>query len=117
MKDGILRPNTFVLDTTKIRIQGKGQVDFKKQQVDLTAAPTPKKPEFFSLATPIGIQGKFSDFEMGITSGGLISTAVQFITSPLHVPFRRLAGEGLPEDGADICNTPIGDKGRKGKRQ
>ncbi|MFC1825574.1 AsmA family protein [Thermodesulfobacteriota bacterium] len=116
MKDGLLKSETFLIDTTKIRICGKGQVDFKKESLTLKMAPTPKRPEFFSLATPVEVNGKFADFKIGIQSGGLIGTAINFITSPVTVPLRRLAGDELPEDGNDVCNMPIGPKERSAKR-
>jgi uncharacterized protein involved in outer membrane biogenesis len=112
MKDGVLKPDAFVIDTSKIRICGKGQIDFKQKTIQLTVAPVPKKPQFFSLATPLAVRGKFSDFNVGIRSGGVFGTAVKFITSPLHVPLRRLAGQGLPEDGSDVCSMAIGPKSR-----
>ena len=50
MKDGNLQPNVFVIDTTRMRICGKGSVDFNTRKLSLEVAPTPKKPEFFSQA-------------------------------------------------------------------
>ncbi len=115
MEDGMLRPDAFVIDTSKIRICGKGQVDFKKEHIDLKVAPTAKKPEFFSLATPLEVKGQFSDFGVGIQAGGLFGTAITFVTSPVHVPLRMLAGEGLPEEGGDVCNMSIGPEDRPTK--
>jgi uncharacterized protein involved in outer membrane biogenesis len=115
MKDGLLKPNVFLIDTNKIRICGKGQVDFRKEHIDLKMAPAAKKPEFFSLATPVEVNGNFADFGVGIQAGGLVGTAIRFITSPLHVPFRRLAGEKLPADGADVCSIAIGPSNRSQK--
>ena len=115
VKDGILKPDAFVIDTTKIRICGEGKVDLKKEQIDLVVAPTSKKPEFFSLATPLAVKGTFSDFKMGIQTGGLIGTAIRFITSPLAVPLARLIDKGLPEDGADVCGMNLGPDNRPEK--
>ena len=112
MKDGLLKPDVFLIDTTKIRICAKGQVDFKKEYIDLKMAPTPKKPEYFSLATPIEVKGNFADFGVGIQSGGLIGTAVRFIASPVTTTFQRLAGKKLPADGDDVCDMPIGPEDR-----
>lgn len=112
MKDGILRPETFVTDTSKIRICGTGYANFKKEQLDLTVAPTAKKGEYFSLATPVGVKGKFDDFELGITSGGLLSTVVSFTTSPLHASLRRIVNDQLPDNGQDICGMAIGPENR-----
>jgi uncharacterized protein involved in outer membrane biogenesis len=115
MKEGLLQPDAFVIDTTKIRICGKGQVDFKKETIDLKMAPTPKKPEFFSLATPVEVRGNFADFGVGIQAGGLIGTTVRFIASPVTVPLRRLFSKDLPADGGDVCGMTIGPENRTAK--
>ena len=115
VKDGILKPDAFVIDTSKIRICGEGKVDLNKERIDLVVAPYPKKPEFFSLATPLAVKGTFADFKMGIQSGGLIGTTIRFITSPFVVPFARLIDKGLPEDGSDVCSMRIGSDNRPEK--
>ena len=115
MKDGYLKPDAFVIDTSRMRICGNGWVDFKKEEVNLSVTPVPKKPEFFSLATPIGVTGKFSDFKLGIVPGGLLGTSVRFITSPIHVPIAKLAGISLPKDGSDVCDMPLGPNDRPNK--
>ena len=115
MKEGLLQPDVLVIDTTKIRICGKGQVDFKKETIDLKMAPTPKKPEFFSLATPVEVRGNFADFGVGIQAGGLIGTSVRFIASPVTVPLRRLFSKDLPADGGDVCGMDIGPENRSAK--
>ena len=112
MKDGFLKPDAFVIDTSRMRICAKGWVDFKKEEVDLKVAPIPKKPEFFSLATPLGVHGKFSDFELGVVTGGLVGAAIKFVFSPIHVPVRRLFAEPLPKDGSDVCSMPLGPENR-----
>jgi uncharacterized protein involved in outer membrane biogenesis len=115
LKDGLLKPSVLVIDTSKIRICGKGQVDFKKELIDLKMAPKAKKPEYFSLATPIEVKGKFSDFGVGIQAGGLVGTAVNFIASPVTTTFKRLLVKDLPADGKDVCATPIGPENRSAK--
>ena len=112
MKDGLLRPETFVIDTSKIRICGVGYANFKKERLDLTVAPIAKKGEYFSLATPVKVKGKFDDFELGITGGGLLTTVLSFTTSPLHASLRRIVNDKLPEDGQDICGMAIGPENR-----
>ncbi len=112
MKNGYLTPDTFVIDTSRMRICGNGWVDFRKEEVDLKVAPVPKKPAFFSLATPIGIQGQFTDFSLGVVPGGVVGTTLRFITSPLHVPIAHVAGFKLPENASDICDQPLGRENR-----
>jgi uncharacterized protein involved in outer membrane biogenesis len=115
LKGGMLKPNVFLIDTSKIRICGKGQVDFDKEYIDLKMAPTPKKAEYFSLATPVEVKGKFSDFGVGIQAGGLVGTVVNFAASPVTTTIRRLFGKELPADGQDVCAMAIGAKNRSAK--
>ena len=106
LKNGLLRENKMVIDTTRMRVKGEAKVDFKKGDVYLYLKSSGKKPEFFSLATPIEVKGKIADFNIGVAPGGLIGTSIRFITSPLHVPLRRLFSENLPPDGSDVCESP-----------
>lgn len=112
VKDGIIKPDAFVIDISRIRICGEGKVDLNEETIDLIIAPTPKKPAFFSLATPLAVKGTFADFKMGIRAGGLIGTTIQFITSPFVVPLARILSKGLPEDGKDVCPVTIGPDNR-----
>ena len=113
-KDGLLTPDTFFIDTSKIRICGDGQVDLKKRTIELEVAPTAKRPEFFNLATPLKISGTFADIQFGL--GGVFSildTAVNFITSPVLVPIKRVVSKDIPADGSDACNIALGRENRK----
>ena len=51
----------------------------------------------------MGVKGHFDDFKIAINPLGLTTTVISFITSPLHVPVRRLFKKGLPEDGLEAC--------------
>jgi uncharacterized protein involved in outer membrane biogenesis len=110
--DGTLTPDSFFIDTSKIRICGRGQVDFRNEYIDLVISPTPKKPQFLNLATPLKVQGSFDDINFGIASGGVISTALNVITSPLHVPLKRLTTPNIPESGNDACMVELGPANR-----
>jgi len=112
MKDGLLTPDVFLIDTTKIRICGKGQINFKNNSIDFKMVPTPKKAEYFSLATPIEVKGSFNDSAVGVQPGGLLGTTIKFIASPVTATFRRLIGKELPADGSDVCTMPIGPGNR-----
>ena len=107
LNDGLLKEDRMVIDTTRMRVTGEARVDFKKEDVYLYLKSSGKKPEFFSLATPIEVRGKTSDFKIGVAPGGLLGTTIRFITSPLHVPLRRLFSENLPSAGDDICESPL----------
>ncbi len=111
--DGLLRPDVFVIDTSKIRICAEGEVDLGQQKIDLVVKPVAKKPEFFSLATPLEVHGTFSDIGFGLGGGGIVGTAVKFIASPVSVPIRRTFSTQPPEDGSDICGMALGRENRE----
>lgn len=115
LKDGLLTPDLFLIDTTKIRICGQGQIDFNKEYIDIKVAPVPKRPEYFNLATPLQIQGSFANLGIGIQPGGLFGTAVKFIVSPVTVSVKRMVNKDLPVDGSDVCTIQIGLDDRTGK--
>lgn len=112
VKDGILTPDTFFIDTTKIRICGKGQVDFKRNYLDFTVGPTPKRPEFFNLAAPLRVEGSFQDIHFALKKGVLFERVIVFLTSPVHVPVRRIFEHDIPGDGSDSCNIALGPENR-----
>lgn len=110
IEDGLMTARQLTIDTSRIRICGEGNINFKEQTFDLEVFPTAKKPEFFSLAAPLIVSGKFEDFDIG-AKGGVVAvgtTAVRFAVSPLTTPIKRMVREDLPEDGSDVCGLPIG---------
>jgi len=112
LKNGLLIPDIFLIDTTKIRICGRGQIDFNKNYIDITVAPVPKTPEYFNLATPLQIQGSFAKPGVGIQPGGLFGTAFNFLVSPVTVSVKKMIYRKLPADGSDVCAMPIGPNDR-----
>ena len=105
LRSMIMKQKTIYADTTKMIMAGTAEANFKDRTIAVNVAPTAKKPEFFSLATPIGIKGTFDDFGLSINPLGLTKTTVSFVTSPLHVPIRRLFKDGIPADGQKACKA------------
>jgi uncharacterized protein involved in outer membrane biogenesis len=108
INDGLLSPDAFVIDTSKIRICGEGEVNLKESEIDIKVTPRAKKKEFFSLATPLKVQGSFEDINIRLGKGGLVGTVVTFITSPITTPIGRIFSDKIPADGSDICNMDLG---------
>jgi len=113
VKNGLLTPDIFFIDTSRIRICGKGQVDLTKQKIDLVIAPSPKRPEFFNLATPLEVHGTFSDINLKVKKSELIGTVVKFIVSPVSVPIERVIFSNIPASGNDACDVTIGTDNRE----
>ena len=107
MAGGIMQEKAIVVDTSKIRVQGRAHVDFKKQTVYLKLTPRPKRPQFLSLATPLEVSGKFSDFRVGLAPGSLVGTTIRFLTAHIVVPFQWIILNKLPKDGSDVCPDAI----------
>ncbi len=112
MTDGMLKSDAFFMDTSKIRICAKGEVNLRDQRVDIEVKPSAKKAEFFSLATPLEVKGSFSDINIGIVGGGVVGTAVKFIASPVTAPLQRTFSKKIPKDGSDVCNMELGPDNR-----
>jgi len=69
----------------------------------MRAKPKAKRPEFFSLAVPVGLSGEFEDFDITVNPVVLGGKTISFVTSPVHVPLRRIFKKGEPEDGKQAC--------------
>lgn len=102
--DGLMRERVVYADTSKMQVQGSAEINFKTHTLDIQAAPKAKRPEFFSLSVPVGVKGTFDDFGIKIKPVSVTGKAVSFVTSPLHVPIRRLFKKGIPEDGEQACS-------------
>jgi len=103
MKDGLMQERALFLDTTHMSIEGEANINFKTREFKVKAVPKAKRPEFFSLATPVKVGGSFEDFKIGINKLRLTTSLASFITSPLHVPVRRLFVGERPQDGREAC--------------
>ena len=103
MKDGVMRERSIFLDTTNMSIEGEATINFKNRTLAVKAAPKAKKPEFFSLATPVMVNGSFDDLGVKINMIRMAGTVTSFITSPVHVPLRRIFSRAIPADGKEAC--------------
>ena len=101
--DGLMQDRVVFADTSRMQVEGTAQVDFKQRTLRVRAAPKAKRPEFFSVAVPIGLSGQLEDFGVNINPLELTGQAVSFVTSPLHVPLRRIFKKRKPEDGYQAC--------------
>ena len=105
LNDGILQPDIFMLDTTKIRVQGKGTVNFKTNAIDFHMKPTPKSAHFFSLATPVSVTGTITDPHIGVTAGSILKTVFGVVTSVVTAPFQMLFTDSMEPDGKKACSA------------
>jgi hypothetical protein len=105
LNDGKLSNKDILIDTSRMRVTGKGRVDFAKEDIQLYVQPRAKKPQFLSLAIPIELTGSFDDFHVGVRASDVVGTVGQLVTSVIWVPLQMLFGKEIPADGRDVCGA------------
>jgi uncharacterized protein involved in outer membrane biogenesis len=103
VEDGRMQQQSLLIDTSRIQVRGEAQVDFESQEVAVTLKPRPKRPQFFSLATPIQVNGNFDDFGVGVTAADLLGTVISLATDVATYPARVLLLKRIPADGEEAC--------------
>lgn len=103
LSDGRLSDKTIMIDTSRMRVTGKGGVDFATENILLYVQPRAKTPQFLSFAIPIELSGNFNDFHVGVRPVDVLETVGQLATSVVWVPIQMLLGKETPADGHDVC--------------
>lgn len=106
MQKGLMTSKELIIDTSKVRVSGKAKLNFAERTISVSLEPRAKQPQFFNLETPIHISGTFDEASAGLSPGGLVGSVINFATSPVFAPLRRLFGDTLPEHGKDVCRSP-----------
>lgn len=107
LADGKLRQKQLLIDTSRMRVTGSAAVDFRRESVHLRLQPQAKSAQFLSLATPIQVDGSFTEFDVGPSPGDVLQTIVRLGTSVVWVPLKKLFGERTPADGSDVCGVTL----------
>jgi hypothetical protein len=110
LRDGKLSDDAIVIDTSRMRVTGKGGADFRDETLAFRLQPQAKTAQFFSLATPVDVTGTFTDFHVGPSVGDVLLTLGRFFGSLVVVPFQWLTEGPIPRDGADVCVDPLRPK-------
>jgi uncharacterized protein involved in outer membrane biogenesis len=105
LNDGKLTDKTILIDTSRMRVTGKGAVGFAEEDIQLYVQPRAKTPQFMSIAIPVEVGGKFNDFHVGVRTSDVLGTLGQFATSIIWVPLEMLFGKNIPADGHDVCEA------------
>jgi uncharacterized protein involved in outer membrane biogenesis len=85
---GVFAAQDIVIDTDKVLITGKGQVDLGSEDLDLTLNGRPKKFRLFRIKSSIALDGTLSKPKIGITAGNtpgqiVLATALGVLATPL----------------------------------
>ena len=105
LDQGLMKQKVIYADTSNMIVNGTAEANFNERSLLVHVAPKAKEPEFFSLATPIGVTGTFDDFHLDLSPLAITKTVASFVTSPVHVPIRRIFTKDIPSDGVEACKT------------
>jgi AsmA family protein len=103
LADGKLSDRSILIDTSRMRVSGKGVADFTAGEINFYLQPRAKTPQFLSFAIPIELSGSFDDFSVGVSAADTVGSVGQFLTSVVWVPLQMLFGKETPADGQDVC--------------
>jgi hypothetical protein len=101
--DGIMKEDFFAIDTTRVWMTGNINVDFKQEYVKLSLFPRSKTARLFAVQAPIRAEGDFNDIDLVTNPVDITAAYVSFVTSPLHVPARRIFQDKVPENASEAC--------------
>ena len=104
LNDGIMKEDLFLMDTTKVWMHGNINVNFIEENLRLSLYPRSKTARMFAVQAPIRAEGSFSDIKLNTNPVDITVAYLSFITSPLHVPARRVFGDKIPEDASELCD-------------
>ncbi len=107
LREGKLTDDAMLIDTSRIRVTGRGGVDFADETLAFRFEPRAKEPQPFSLATPVEVTGTLTDFHVGPSLGDALATVPRFLGSLVLAPLTALGVEVVPRDGRDVCADPL----------
>ena len=76
VKDGVIDPKAFVVDTTDSRVEVGGDVSLRDETLGLTVHPLPKDATLFSLRTPIDLKGPMRHPKIHLHPGPIAARVV-----------------------------------------
>ena len=103
LEESLMEPDLFVLDTSNMRVNGKGLVNLRTSEINFVLNPKPKSAQFFSLATPVNVTGSILSPNIGVTTAGVIGTLFRQPLSIVTVPLQWLFTDNLERDGRTVC--------------
>jgi uncharacterized protein involved in outer membrane biogenesis len=102
LSDGVLKTQTFVVDTTDTNVTGEGKIDLGSEKMDLKLEAHPKDPSLLAARTPVLINGRLGDPQFGIDPSQAIARgAAAAVLGALLTPLAALLPMielGLGED-------------------
>jgi len=100
IKQGLMQPQLFVLDTDDAIVNVDGNISLAKETLDLDIVPRSKGLRLFSLRSPLYVKGTFKDPDVGVNKSVIALRAGAAVAlGAIAVPLAGLAA--LTQPGPD----------------
>lgn len=111
VKDGLMTPQAFVLDTSTTSVEGKGSINLKDEHLDLQLIANQKDPAILAAPTPIDIDGTFKHPTFGLDTKSLVERGgAALALGVLLTPIGSLLAFVDPGEGEDTnCAALLND--------
>ena len=84
--DGLGKSDTLLIDTPKVRVLGKGDIDLRKETIDLKFKPRSKKKHLIDVTTPFAIVGPLASPSVKVSTPGIVARMVgEIVLTPAHL--------------------------------
>ena len=84
------------------------EINFRTDRIGLRLTPRSKRPKFFSLSTPVAVEGSFADFNVGLNPGDLFGTVIRMMATVILVPAQYITQGVRPGFDRKRCEQAIG---------
>jgi uncharacterized protein involved in outer membrane biogenesis len=108
VKNGVMRANALVFDTDAVNVQGEGSLDLRRELLDITLYPKPKKKSLASLRTPLYVSGPLAKPSAGPDKGRLAAKGIGAVVLGAVAPLLAVIPLVETGPGADSdCNRLV----------
>ena len=78
--DGVMETRALAFDTTDTLLVGEGSIDLGEERLDLVIKPRPKDRSLLAFRTPLLVQGRFLEPDLGVDPGPIALRAAVALT-------------------------------------
>ena len=103
LEDGILRERMWLLDTSRLMVYVRGEVNLKTDEISLLFLPRQKRSAMFSWQTPARVGGTLDNMRVRLSPVDLVRGTVGLAMSPITSTSRNMFGKNVPPDGSELC--------------
>ena len=92
VSDGVMQARALAFDTTDTILVGEGSIDLGEERLDLVVKPRPKDRSLLAFRTPLLVQGRFLEPDLGVDPGPIaLRAAVALTLASITPPAALLA--------------------------